>query len=120
MSVPPAPVGLFGAPMLFRRGPFTGNAFQPTADVRFRKAERLRADFPLAAACDSPAARLLDRKGQLLAVPVTTSLREQAGARFAGAEVTLAPLAQGDYLLEVTARRGDAVEKTLIAFRVVP
>jgi hypothetical protein len=60
----------FGPAVVFRRGPFTGPAFQPTADPRFRKAERLRADVALPATPDSITARLLDRPGEMLPVPV--------------------------------------------------
>jgi hypothetical protein len=109
-----------GQPMLFRRGPFTGAGFQPTADLRFRKAERIRVDVPLAAVSESVAAQLLDRRGQMLPLPVTAAQREEAGQRFATAELTLAPLAPGDYLIEVAVRRGDRTEKVLVAFRIVP
>lgn len=121
VTVPAATEGLLeGRPLLFRRGPFTGAGFQPTADVRFRKAERFRADFPLAGACDSVSGRLLDRKGQVLEIPVAASAREDEAVRFLSAEVVLAPLAQGDYLLEVSAVGQGRTEKKLIAFRVVP
>jgi VWFA-related protein len=109
-----------GQPMLFRRGPFTGAGFQPTADLRFRKAERIRVDVPLAGAMEPPTAQLLDRRGQPLPLPVTAAQREEAGQRFATAELTLAPLAPGDYLIEVAVRRGDRTEKVLTAFRIVP
>jgi hypothetical protein len=120
LIIPAVPPAFLGEPLLFRRGPFTGSGFQPTADLRFRKAERLRADLPMTAACDSLTGRVLDRNGQPLAMPVATATREATGAQFATAEVTLAPLAQGDYLLEVTARHADTTEKKLVAFRVVP
>jgi hypothetical protein len=109
-----------GQPMLFRRGPFTGAGFQPTADLRFRKAERIRVDVPLAGTMESHTAQLLDRRGQPLPLPVTAAQREEAGQRFATAELTLAPLAPGDYLIEVAVRRGDRTEKVLTAFRIVP
>ena len=109
-----------GQPMLFRRGPFTGAGYQPTADLRFRKAERIRMDVPVAGPSDGVTARLLDRNGQPLPIPVTAGQREDGAARFVTAEVTLAPLAPGDYLIEVAVPRGDRTEKTVAAFRVVP
>ena len=109
-----------GQAMVFRRGPFSGAGFQPTADPRFRKAERIRVDVPLAGAIESLTAQLLDRKGQPLPVPVAAAQREEEGLRFATAELALAPLAPGDYLLEVAVRRGDRTEKVLVAFRIVP
>ncbi|MGE5360977.1 MAG: VWA domain-containing protein [Bacteroidales bacterium] len=113
--------GLLAAPpLIFRRGPFTGSGFQPTADPRFRKSERLRADVPVSLAVTAVTARLLDRKGQALPVPVSATPREEGGYTFASAEITLAPLAQGDYLLELSAAIGERSEKKLVAFRIVP
>ena len=111
---------MLGQPTLYRRGPYTGSGFQPTADTRFRKAERIRVDVPMAAGLEAPAAQLLDRKGQPLPIPVTAGLREDGAARFATAEVVLAPLAPADYLIEVTVRRGEKTEKVMTAFRIVP
>jgi len=107
-------------PLLFRRGPFSGAGFQPTADLRFRKAERLRVDVPSRATFDEVSARLLDRKGGLLPIPVNTLQRDDAGVCFVTGEVSLAPLALGDYLIEVSARRGTLQEKSVTAFRIVP
>jgi hypothetical protein len=116
----PQPDASLGSPLVLRSGPFTGPAFQATADPRFRKAERLRADAPLVGVADSVRARLLDRNGHPLRVPVTAAQRTDAGVSLATAEVALAPLAPGDYLLEVTARFGAREEKALAAFRIVP
>ena len=112
--------GALGQPMLFRRGPYTGAGYQPTADLRFRKAERIRVDLAIGAATDSMAAQLLDRNGKALPIPVTTGQRDEGGRRFLTAEVTLAPLAPADYLVEVSVRRGEKTEKVLAAFRIVP
>ncbi len=107
-------------PLLFRRGPFSGPGFQPTADLRFRKGERLRVDVPVRSAFEEVSARLLDRKGGALPIPVAASRREDGGAVFASGEVALAPLALGDYLVELAITRGGSQEKTLTAFRIVP
>jgi hypothetical protein len=106
--------------MLFRRGPFSGPGFQPTADMRFRRAERLRADVPLAAPVDSVTARLLDRNGQPLSIPVVVAPREDGRLRVASSEIVLAPLANGDYLVEVSAVKDGKTVKAVVAFRVVP
>jgi len=123
ISVPdgsPGAATVLGQPIVFRRGPYTGAGFQPTADLRFRRAERIRVDVPLAGPVDAVAAQLLDRKGQPLPVPVTTAQHEEAGQRFATAELTLAPLALSDYVIEVSVRRGDKTDKVLTAIRIVP
>jgi hypothetical protein len=63
-------------------------------------------------------ARLLDRMGKLLQVPVTTSDRrdETGDFRWVIVDATLAPLAPGEYAVEVTV--GDVKQTT--AFRMVP
>ena len=123
VQVPETPSGttvLDATPVLFRRGPFTGAGIHPTADPRFRKAERLRVDVPLDRRCESVTARLLDRNGRPLAVPASGSLAEDAGLQIARAEVTLAPLAQADYLVEVVAQCGGNTARQFVAFRIVP
>jgi len=112
--------GILGQPTVFRRGPYTGTLYQPTADLRFRKAERIRLDVQVAGPTDSIAGELLDRKGQALAVPVATTRREEGGMAFITAEVVLAPLAPGDYVIAVSAGRGEKTERALTAIRIVP
>ena len=114
ITIPAAPVG--GGVLFMRRGPSTGNREMPTADARFRRAERLILEAPASSATDVTA-RLLDRAGKALSVPVTASIREDAdGLRWRRIEVMLAPLAQGDYIVESAA----GAERTLTGFRVVP
>jgi len=109
-----------GQPLTFRRGPYTGPAFQPTLDRRFRRAERIRVDVSVAGSDVSLSARLLDRKGQPLQVPVTAALREEAGRRFAAAEIALAPLALADYVIELSIHRGQRVDRVIVPIRIVP
>jgi len=93
----------------------TGTRETPTADLRFRRNEQVRVEIP-AASSDQPTARLLDRNGQPLAVPVTAAVRDDAdGSRWHTAQLALAPLAAGDYVIEIAA----GTRKTLAAFRVV-
>jgi len=114
------PVKLAAAPqasgaVFIRRGPATGNKEMPTADLRFRRSERLKVEVP--SAVDVTSARLLDRTGKpIVAIPVTANTRMTPdGMKWATAELLLAPLAPGDYLVEVVA--GDT--RTLAAFRIV-
>jgi len=123
ISVPaaePAAEAPPGDPILHRSGPFTGKAFQATADARFRRAERLRVDVAVAGTAPTASARLLDRKGQPLAVPVVAAVREETYLRIASAELALAPLALGDYLVELSLRRGSRSDKVVVAVRIVP
>jgi len=126
-----APVTLRPVPeatgaVLVRRGPTTGNKEWPTADRRFRRSETVRVEVP-APDAGSPAARLLDRTGKTVPVPVVSGVRDDAdGTRWQTAQLALVPLAQGDYMLELTQSGADAAganaieHRTLVAFRVVP
>jgi VWFA-related protein len=119
----PAPEALLGsAAVASRRGPGTGRLFQPTADPRFRRTERLVVETPLLAADATVSARLLNRLGQPMAVPVTLGERidESLQLRVALAELTLAPLAPGEYVVEVTATKGAATATVSYGFRIIP
>jgi VWFA-related protein len=110
-----APSPAASGAMFLRRGQTTGNKDVPTADVRFRRSERVRVEVPSTA--DVTSARLLDKTGKPIpAIPVTASTRTDSdGAKWATAELLLAPLAPGDYIVEVVA--GET--RTLAAFRIV-
>ena len=52
-----------------------------------------------------------------MAIPVTAAIRDDAdGSRWRTAQLALAPLAPGDYVVEQSA----GAEKTLTAFRILP
>jgi len=107
--------------VFFRRGPTTGNKEVPTADIRFRRSDTLRLLVPASPAMAAESARLLDRTGKALAVPVTVMASpESDGSRWLSGEALLAPLAPGDYLVEIVATIAGAQKRTLTAFRVVP
>ena len=105
--------------IFIRRGPATGNREVATADLRFRRSEQVRVEVPATA---GGTARLLDRTGKALAVPVIAAVRDDAdGSQWQTAQLALAPLAPGDYVIELsTAGGARTVTKTLVAFRVVP
>jgi len=114
VTVPEKPSAV-GEAVMWRRGGSTGPQFVRTADPRFQRSDRLRLE--LATDTNMATARLLDRLGKALQVPVQVSERADAeGIRWIVADVTLAPLAPGDYAIEVTA--GGATQVT--GFRVIP
>lgn len=105
--------------IVMRRGPTTGNKDVPTADLRFRRNERVRVDIPVAGAIEMTA-RVLDRTGKPLAIPLAATARDEAdGSRWQSTALTLAPLAPGDYLIEMAGGR-DRTQRVLVAFRIVP
>jgi VWFA-related protein len=107
--------------MFFRRGPTTGNKEVPTADLRFRRSDTLRLLIPVPFAMAAESARLLDRTGTALTVPVTVmASQESDGSRWLSGQAMLAPLAPGDYLIEIVATTSGAQKRTLTAFRVIP
>jgi VWFA-related protein len=107
-------------PHLLRRGPFTGAGFVPTADVKFRRAERIRITVSLGVQPAALTGRLLDRRGQPLAVPVTVEAHDESGRPAALAEAALNSLAPGDYLIELALGDGRTTRTVLAAFRIVP
>jgi len=104
-----------GEPVVWRRRPATGLTYFRTADPRASRTDRLRFELATAAAT-APTATLLDRTGQPIAVPVQVTTRDENGTHWIVLDVTIAPMAPGDYAIEV--KVGDAVRTT--AFRVVP
>ena len=121
-AVPAAPES--SGAVLFRKGPPTGNKDVVTADPRFRRSEQIRVEVPVAASTPMTA-RLLDRSGKAVPVPVISAAREDAdGSRWQTAQLLLAPLAAGDYVIELAGQAGGAggagpAGRILVAFRVV-
>ena len=102
--------------ILVRRGATTGNREVRTADVRFRRTDQLGVDMPSGEG-EPAQARLLGRNGQPLPLPVMAAVRDDPdGSRWQTARVSLAPLAPGDYILEMIT----GSERKLVGFRIVP
>jgi len=108
--------------LAMRRGPSTGLAYMPTADPRFRRTERLRLEVPLMAEGFTPTGRMLTREGQPmpLVVSYTTRVDEARNMRFGVAEVVLAPLAEGEYVVEVSLEKNGKTEVVSYGFRIIP
>jgi hypothetical protein len=102
--------------VVLRRGVTTGNQSVPTADLRFRRTERISIESPTTST-DAGTAQLLNRTGQVMPIPVAAAIRDDAdGARWRTAQLALAPLAPGDYVIEQSAG-GDT---TMTAIRILP
>jgi VWFA-related protein len=117
-----APIGLevaprAGEPLLLRR---TGSSPpRAAADFRFFRAEVLVYRWPITSADSVGQARVLDRNGKPIAVPTTSGEEQAEGGKWMAGSVTLAPLANGDYLLEL-GKKGSAGPVTiLVPFRIL-
>ena len=106
-----------GEAVMWRRGPTTGLQHRRTADPRFIRNERIRLEHATTLP-GAATARMLDRNGNPLNVPVQVTEREDSsgGFRWIVVDAALAPFAPGDYAIEVT--QGKAKQTT--GFRVVP
>ena len=108
--------------LALRRGPATGLQYQTTADARYERTERIRFEVPRLAADATVSARLLNRNAQPLQIPVTLSERDDAtsNVKIVVADLTLAALAQGEYILEIAAEKNGKTERANYPFRIVP
>jgi VWFA-related protein len=95
--------------LLSRRGPTTGMRYVPTAVAQFGRTERVRIDVPVDAGTTAISAEILDRAGKPIGVPVQASTRVEGNITWATAEVSLAPLAAGDYVVRITAGKQTSV-----------
>jgi len=111
--------GLVGDGVLYRGRPAATSPLRPVADLQFRRTERLHAEWTPAGELDQRSARLLSRTGQPLPIPVAVTERDVAGRKVLAADLNLAPLAAGDYVIELTAGRGGTQTTRLLAFRVL-
>jgi VWFA-related protein len=118
----PAAAGAFaaGEPIYARRSQLTGNKDVLTADLRFRRTERIAVEIGLSHAPEAVKGEVLDRSGKPIALPVTATTFEKEGASWVRGEVVLAPLAAGDYLMRLTVTRGADTRQILAPFKVIP
>jgi VWFA-related protein len=109
-----------GEPAIFHRGPATGNVLTPANGRVFPRSSRLRLEMEAAAGDPVWSGVLLDRNGTKTIVPVNVGERTDAtsGQRWLTADITLAPLGAGDFVVELTATSGSQQKKTLVAIRV--
>lgn len=109
---------LLGAPLLYRATPAASSPLRPVADMQFRRTERAHVEWALLTPIDQRSARLLAKDGSPLPVPVTLTERDRDGSPMLAADLTLAPLAVGDYVIEVTAGAGARSERVFVALRI--
>ena len=103
-----------------RRGPGTGLKFVLAAEPRFRRTERLRIETALPAEAKVAGGRVLTSQEQPMALVVNYSKEETGGRAFGIAEVVLAPLAVGQYALELAFDVDGQRQTVSYAFRIIP
>lgn len=105
-----------GEPLLFRRQ--AASPPRAAADFRFFRTEDLVYRWPGGSDDQPDGARVLDRNGQPMALTVSSEVEERQGRWITGF-VRLAPLTQGDYVLELTRTRQGETDRVLVPFKVV-
>jgi VWFA-related protein len=107
-------------PLLFHRGPTTGNKVEPASANIFPRSDRLHLELEAPAPGVTWSGVLLDRTGKPTPIPVSTGERTDAatGQRWLTADVTLAPLGPGDYVISLTTTESNQNAQRLVAIRV--
>jgi VWFA-related protein len=119
VTVPARPVTI-GDPLVLRRGPQTGVKYVPTADLRFRRQERVRLEAPIVIPLDRVKATLVSQAGQPMPLPVQVTERVEGASRIAVIDVSLAPLAAGGYAIMVTDTDPSSTTRVLVPLQVIP
>jgi VWFA-related protein len=120
-TVPAEAVEVGTGGLAARRGPSTGLVYVATADPRFRRTERLRIEVPLASEGFTGTGRLLTREGQATPLIVSYSSRTDDATKqqFGVADVALAPLAEGEYVVELSLAKGAKIDVVTYGFRII-
>ena len=116
-AIPAAVASRLGEPAVFRALGSPRAPLQPAAEPQFRRTERLQLQWNIDAPFDGRTARLLGPQAAPLPVPVQVT--EQSDGKMLVADLALAPLAAGDYVIEVAATRGAETWTSWYAFRVL-
>ena len=103
-----------------RRGPSTGLNYVRADDSRFRRTERLRIEMPLPAGAGNASGRVLTMREQATPLVVACKTEVTNGRTIGIAEVILAPLAVGEYVLELSYDVNGQRENATYNFRIVP
>jgi len=111
---------MLGQPIYFRKGSGASAPESPTTDRRFRRTERIVIQISTSLAPEKVSGELVNRSGQTMALPIGATAVEQDAVRWVRAELALAPLAPGDYVIRITTERGSQKIQMLAPFRIVP
>jgi VWFA-related protein len=118
LDAAPQPSGLLGDVIVFRGLPAPTAPLRAVADFHYRRTERARLEWPIRATLAQRTARLLNRLGQPLPVPITLTEYQADGRTLLAADLLLAPLAEGDYVVELSVGSAATPEQRYVAIRV--
>jgi hypothetical protein len=96
------------------QGPFLFRNGRAVARFVCARTDKVRVEWPVTSGQPDRSARLLDRRGQPLPVPLSVHDSVLVEPHRAVVEFSLAPLARGDYLVELSS----AGERRLVALRI--
>jgi hypothetical protein len=108
-------------PLFYRRGPTTATERVMTAGVHFARTDVAQLELPVTSEVMPGPGRILDRTGRPLKMPITESERTDSvtNQHWITADVVLAPLASGDYLLELGLLEKTGKSRVITGIRVV-
>ena len=110
---------LLGGLLGYRATPSPRSPLVPIADFQFRRTERVHVEWARLQPLDERHARLLNRRGQQLVDGLTVTERDVDGQPVVGADLNLAALSEGEYIIEMTVGSATAKERKLAAFRII-
>ena len=119
LDVMPSATAIVGEAVVFRAGASPRAPLQPVADYQFRRTERIHVEWASQRTMDNRGARLLNRRGEPLPIEVAVTEKPDVDRFTIAVDLGLAPLAQGDYVIELTAAAGPEKIQKLLAFRIV-
>ncbi len=90
----------------------------PVGSFVFASDDKLALEWPLLQAIDHYQARLLDRFGEPLKYGIDLKTQDAGASRRLVSNLKFSNLGRGDYVLELTVRKGDVTEKNLLALRI--
>jgi VWFA-related protein len=109
---------LLDAPRVSRALPRPRAPFEPVAALEFQRGDRVHVEWPLRAPVERRAVRVLDRRGQPLALGAAMTETSVGTDATIVVDVNLAAMAEGDYVFEVEIASGGKTARALVPFRV--
>jgi VWFA-related protein len=119
IDVKPSTSKLLGDALVFRATPSGQSPLRAVADMQYRRTERVHLEWPILTPLDRREGRFLGKDGSVIPLPINLTEREVNGQQMLAADVLLAPLTEGDYVIEITAGAAAESEKKLVGIRVV-